>query len=259
MQRLLERCRVVLWRPALPANLGAVARVMRNFGLRDLRLIAPHADPLDEQARKLSTHGEPLLHAARSATDLADAVGDCGFVLGSSARTRGIVRRQSLVCLADIMPRVVDALQTGPVAIVFGPEQTGLDNDAVSRCHYLATIPACDDYPVLNLGQAVAICLYELHEACRCQSAHPAGAGQSPVPPLVPAPFAQQERAFEHLERALRDIHFLWGADADRLMHALRHLLGRAQPTQQEVDLLFGLARQIDWFVRHRTEETPMG
>lgn len=239
----LQRVRVVLVRPQVAGNLGATARVMRNFGLDQLVLVAPAADRDDREARKLSTHGEAILDQARIVATLDEAIGDCVFVAGTSARTGGPFRRQSVDTPDQIAPRLLAA--AGPVAVVFGPEPTGLLNEEVTRCHYLMHIPADEGYPALNLAQAVAICLYELRKAWLVQESPPA------QPPT--APVADQERAFAHLRTALEEIHFLYGTNADALMHALRHLLGRAQPTPMEVDLLFGLARQIRWYVaNHR-------
>ena len=104
----LKQCRVVLIRPHIAANLGAVARVMRNMGLADLVLVAPECDPLDPRARQLSTHGEAILHQARVVADFGSAVADCILVAGTSARTGGLFRRQSLGTPDDIMPALVD-------------------------------------------------------------------------------------------------------------------------------------------------------
>jgi tRNA/rRNA methyltransferase len=232
---------VVLVRPTIAANLGATARVMKNMGLSDLVLVDPVAEPSDQNARQLSTHGEEILRRARTVADLGEAVADCVFVAGTSARVGGPFRRQSVGRPDEIMPRLRQALASGAAALVFGPEPSGLTNEEVSRCHYLIHIPTDPAYAALNLAQAVAICLYELR---RCWL------GESPPPAEAIAPFAQQERMFAELRTALEEIHFLYGQSADSLMHALRHLIGRAGPTKMEVDVLFGLARQIRWYVR---------
>src|SRR5438132_9494 len=115
----------------------------------------------------------------------------------------------------------------------------------------LVAPPADPSYPALNLAQAVAICLYEVRRAWLRRS------GDRPLSlPNPPAPFADQERAFEDLRMALEEIHYLYGERGAALMHGLRHLLGRARPTTMEVRLLLGLARQIRWFVRHGGERT---
>ena len=241
-------CRIVLVRPQIAANVGAAARVMRNMGLSDLLLVAPEAAPTDPDARRLSTHGEDVLRSCRIVAELGEAVADCVLVAATSARVGGLTRRQFVGPPEEIAPRLIEAMTTGPAALVFGPESTGLSNVEVSRCHYLIHVPTDPAYPVLNLAQAVAICTYELRRHWLRQTGAP-----SLLPPSVsPAPFVDQERVFEQLRLALEDVHFLWNEKADSLMHALRHLLGRAGPTPMEIDILHGLARQLRWFARNR-------
>ena len=246
----LHNCRVVLVRPEVAGNLGATARVMRNMGLSQLALVAPKADPADREARRLSTHGEAILERARVVAELGEAVADCVLVAGTSARTGGPYRKQSLGTPEAVLPHLAAACAAAPVALVFGPEPSGLTNAEVTRCHHLVHIPTDPGYPALNLAQAVAVCLYELRRAWLRRT-------ESPCPPQEPVPFAVQERMFADLRTALEEVHFLYGENADTLMHALRHLIGRAQPTAMEVDVLFGLARQLRWYVRnHRPESS---
>jgi tRNA/rRNA methyltransferase len=246
---MLTNCRVVLVRPEVAANVGATARVMRNMGLTDLVLVAPVADPTDRSARQLSTHGEAILDRCRVVAELGEAVADCVFVAGTSARLGGLFRRQSVGTPPEVLPRLVDLLDGGPAALVFGPEPTGLTNAEVSRCHFLLHVPTDPTYSALNLAQAVAICLYELRSAWLRRT-------EPLTPREPPAPFAQQERMFEQLRAALEEVHFLYGEKADALMHGVRHLIGRAGPTPMEVEMLFGLARQLRWFAaRHDSDE----
>jgi tRNA/rRNA methyltransferase len=250
----LRRCRVVLVQPHIAGNLGATARVMRNMGLSDLVLVAPAADPADRQARQQSTHGESILDQARIVADLSSALGDCALVIGTSARTGGLVRRQSVGAPDQIVPRIVEAISAGDsAALVFGPEHRGLTNDEVTRCHHLMHIPADPGYPALNLAQAVGICLYELRRAWLMMDRTRISGRQTP------APFAAQELMFQRLRDALEGIHFLYGPKADSLMHAIRHLVGRGQPTDMEVEVLLGLARQIKWYVEQHNKETGNG
>jgi tRNA/rRNA methyltransferase len=241
------KCRIVLVRPEIAANIGATARVMRNMGASELVLVTPVADPRDQQARQLSTHGEDVLERCRIVASLGEAVADCVVVAGTSARVGGLVRRQSVGAPAEVMPRLVAAMSSGPVALVFGPEPSGLTNSEVTRCHHLIHVPTDPSYPALNLAQAVAICLHELRKAW-LQGEGPASAGAI-------ASFAEQERMFERLRGALERVHYLYGEKADVLMHGLRHLIGRAGPTPMEVGLLMGLARQLEWFAEHGTPE----
>jgi tRNA/rRNA methyltransferase len=236
----ITNCRVVLVRPEIAANIGATARAMRNFGLRDLVLIAPVAAPTSDEARRLSTHGEAILDNCRIVGDLAEAVADCVFVAATSAKTGGLYRNEARDTPEQIMPRLVASLTSGPAALVFGPEPSGLTNEEISRCHALIRLPADADFPVLNLAQSVVICLYELRR-------HWIIAGGEDDPVESAASYAEQEQMFEHLRRALERVHFLYGEKADSLMHAVRRLVGKAQPTAMEIKLLHGLARQMEW------------
>ena len=238
-------------RPRIAANLGAVARVMRNMGLDDFVLVQPEADPADPEARKLSTHGEEILRQARVASSLSDAVRDCTLVAATSARTGGLFRRQSMGPPDEIIPHLVEQLDHTPVALVFGPEATGLTNAEIASCHYLIHIPTDPGYPALNLAQAVAICLYELRRARLKRCSRSRETSELKSHDFGYSTFEAQERMFADLKAALEQIHFLYGPKTDALMHALRHLIGRAKPSEMEIDVLLGLARQIRWYVEH--------
>jgi tRNA/rRNA methyltransferase len=244
----LQHCRVVLVETLYPGNLGATARVMRNFGLEDLVLVAPVANPADRRARRMSTHGEDILERARLVAEFGAAVADCVLVVGTSARAGGLFRKQTVGTPEVILPQVVDVLQSDrPAALVFGSEPSGLSNAMTTRCHLLVQLATDPGNPSLNLAQAVAICLYELHKAWRARI--------TTAPPLEEAaPFAAQEHLYAQLDEALRRIHFLYGDKADALMHGIRHLLGKARLTEMEVKLLLGLARQIRWY----TDQNPV-
>jgi tRNA/rRNA methyltransferase len=239
----LSHCRVVLVETHYAGNLGATARVMRNFGLRDLVLVSPIADPADRRARRMSLHGESILDNARIVTDFGEALADFILVAGTSARAGGLFRKQNVGPPEAIMPHLVEVMQADrPVALVFGPEPNGLSNEIATRCHHLIQIPTDQGYPALNLAQAVGICLYELTKAWLAK--------QSTRPDLnATATFDSQEHLFQQLRSALEKIHFLYGDKADSLMHAIRHLLGKARLSEMEVKLLLGLARQIRWYV----------
>jgi tRNA/rRNA methyltransferase len=243
---MLQNARVVLVRPRIAANIGATARVMRNFGLSQLALVAPEADVQDPRGRLLATHAEDILDHARIVPELGDAVSDCLLVVGTSARAGGLFRRQSVGSPDQIVPHLLDAMSAGPATVVFGPEPSGLMDTEVTRCHYLIRIPTNPDAPALNLAQAVAVVLYALHKTALTKTA-PATPTESDS---ALATFETQERMFVQLQDALTTIHFLYGDKAEPLMHGIRHLLGKARLTETEVKLLMGLARQITWVAR---------
>lgn len=243
----LEHCRIVLIETHYPGNLGAVARVMFNFGLRDLVLVSPRADRAEKNARQMATQGEFILNEARIVSQLDDAINDCVLVVGTSAKSGGLFRQQNVGPPRTILPHVVEAIaQDRPAALLFGPEPTGLSNEVITRCHYVIQIPAAEEYPSLNLAQAVAICIYQLFVDQAVPDVQP-GTCQAQLDPR--AAFASQAQMFDHLRIALEEIHFLYGDKAEPLMHAIRHLLGKARLSEMEVKVLLGLARQIRWYV----------
>lgn len=234
----LSRCRIVLVRTHYPGNLGAAARVMRNFGLTDLVLVDPVTNTGELEARRMATHGLGILDSARVVPDLGEALNDCVFTLATSGLAGGVFRQTFVGTPREKLPELWQASAFGPVAIVFGPEPHGLSNAEITRCHGLIHIPVDPGATALNLAQAVAICCYELsltHEAA------------APIAEREIALFADQERMFQHLKEALEAVGYLFGTKADPLMHAVRHLIGRSNPTPQEVKLLHGLARQVLW------------
>ncbi|HEV8060739.1 MAG TPA: RNA methyltransferase [Gemmataceae bacterium] len=235
----LEKCVVVLVRPHYAGNLGAVARAMRNFGANNLVLVNPLADPADRVARKRSTHGEEILNSAEIVADLPAALAGCVAAVATSARSGELIRAHA-VAPAVCARRIAPLLQQGRVALVFGPEPSGLTNEELSFCQHLICIPTDAGYPALNLAQSAVICLYELRMACMEEVQQPSGP--------QPADLKLQLRMFAALERAFVDIHYLYGPRAPALMHGIRHLIGRACPTEMECKLLLGLARQIRWF-----------
>lgn len=247
--QLLENCVVVLVRPHFAGNLGAVARVMCNMGVRELVLVEPIADPADREARKRSTHGEEILDRVRIVADLPAALHGCLTAVGTSARPGELIRAHA-VAPAACARAVALLLEQGRVALVFGPEPSGLTNEEISLCQHLICIPTDAGYPALNLAQSAAICLYEFRMACLRDEVHAAVA--------PPAAFELQERMFAALEAAFTDIHYLYGPRAPALMHGIRQLIGRAAPTEMEVKLLLGLARQIRWFAGHAGEGKDM-
>jgi tRNA/rRNA methyltransferase len=248
---MLSNARVVLVRTHYPGNLGAVARAMCNFGLSQLILVEPIADPKSEEARRLSTHGEPVLKSAVTVPTLDQAVADCRVVLATSANVEGIYRTHNYGRPEEVLPELIETLSDGPCALVFGPEPSGLSNAEIARCHGLIRILTDSRCPSLNLSHAVSICLHDLRRLwLQAQDV-------ATRPTQKVAPFADQERMFDSLRDALERVHFLWGPKTDSLMHAVRHQIVRARPSPNEVRILFGLARQLRWVAEHRVAAAP--
>ncbi len=249
---MLSRCRVVLVRPHYAGNVGSAARVMRNFGLTDLVLVAPVANVQSLDATMMATRGLPILKAARVVPTFAEAVADCGWVLATSGETGGVRRQGFWGTPEEQVPAVLRALADAPVAIVFGPEPSGLTVPEIAACHAMTFIPADPEYQSLNLAQAVAVVLYELHKQYLKLGPQPMAAAGD-----VPAGFADQERMFAKLKEALVAVRFLWDFRGDGIFHVLRQVISRGRPTKKEVAVFHGLAGQLSYIARRHAVVHP--
>jgi TrmH family RNA methyltransferase len=233
----LDRIRVVLVRPKNPGNVGAVARAMKNMGLVDLVLVAPRAFRRS-RAEVLAIHARDVLERARVVASLAEAVADCGRVFGTTCRPGAYRRRAANPREAAV--EILEAACGNPVALVFGPEDTGLSNEDLRLCDALVRIPSHADYPSLNVAQAAVVCFYEIFVA-----------RHRPLPePVQLATSAEVERLLERWKQALLAIGFLHEANPDRILFSLRRLLGRALLEKRDAAILLGIASQILWFAQ---------
>jgi TrmH family RNA methyltransferase len=206
---------------------------MANFGLEDLRVVNPYEVAFREAVSAVG--GAPVLKAARAFETVAEAVADCSLVLGTTAgRKREL---QQPIELADLgMQRIRD--HAGRVALLFGSEKFGLSNDDMSYCHGLIRIPTAPATPSMNLGQAVAVCLYELN---RVEGARPRRSRTN----LVEGTDAEQ------LTRMLLDVLEKSGytnrITAVSTEQKIRRWIRRMRLTRRDVPLLLGILRQVLW------------
>ena len=244
----LPNIRVVLVRPLGSANVGAAARAMKNMGVGELALVRPAVRRF-KAAEVMAVHARDLVRQARICATLDEAIGDCALVVGTTCR--GGPYRASAEDPEQLAPVLLDAAAHGPVAVLFGPEDHGLTNDDLRVCQRLIAIDTSRAYASLNLAQAVLLVCYELRRAAR--------AGARVQPDLVPAPAGVVHRMYDHLQRALLSIGFLHPQNPEHIMFALRRLFGRAGLQDPEVRILLGMARQIEWSARNRTEKNVTG
>lgn len=229
--KLLARIRIVLARTSHPGNIGAAARAMKTMGLFDLVLVAPAVFP-NSQADAMAAGSTDLLAAARVCATLAEALADTTLALGVSARRRDIVAEVLTPPEASI--RLLAEARTGPVALVFGNETSGLSNEELSLCQGLVTIAANPDYSSLNLAAAVQVLSYELRQAWL---GHPSW----PQPALDAASSDEVEKFYAHMETALAELEFLNPGSPGKLMLKLRRLFARTRLAKEEVNILRGI------------------
>lgn len=233
----LAKVCVVLVEPQGPRNVGSVCRAMKNFGLRDLRLVNPQVDYLVHEARQMAVKATDLLEDARVFNSLESALQDCVSAFGTTRRF-GKYREDMLnpdAAAESLLPLCLE----GPVALVFGREDKGLHTAELDLCQRFITIPTDDALPSMNLAQAVALCLYELRRAQgRLRGLESGRKRQAGVDEV--------EGMYRHMEEALTRCGFLNPQNPDHIMRAFRRIFGRAGLNDREVRILRGLWSQVE-------------
>jgi TrmH family RNA methyltransferase len=225
--------RVVLVAPRNPLNIGAAARAMSNFGFGRLRLVNPYHVAFQEA--RSAVHAHKILHDAEEFPALSEAIADCSLVVGTTSL--GHRELQHTLRAVEYGGRLIrKRLAAAPVALLFGSEKFGLSNEDMSYCHWLMRIGTEGS---MNLGQAVAVCLYELV--------------RSPVPPKPdprkPATAEELDRLTALLTAVLEKSGYLHteGADAK-----IRRLVRRLDLAGHDAEIWLGMIRQIEWKLKSK-------
>jgi tRNA (cytidine32/uridine32-2'-O)-methyltransferase len=230
------------------------------MGLRKLVLVAPHtthkdvgstnrrAEPLQQQHAEslaMAVGADDVLLSAQICDTLEEALADCRFVAGCTARQRQVTLPE--FAPRDAATKLLDAARGGAVALVFGPERSGLSNDDLQRCHITVHIPADPEFSSLNLAAAVQVLSYELRLAMLAHADIAAGESTRSDPP---ADQAQMEAFFTHLEHMLHAIDFHKGRSPATVQRRLRGLFLRAQPDTRELRILRGILADAERMAR---------
>lgn len=245
MESFRDNVRVVLCQPRNPLNIGAAARAASNFGCSVLRLV----DPFDLAFREAvsAVGGAPVLRAAQVFPTVAEAVADCALVVGTTAVGNRELQ-QPIQRLEAAGPVLREAASRAPLAILFGSEKFGLTNDELSHCHWLMHIPTSDQTPSMNLGQAVAVCLYEVMR-------------DASTPLQVPARSRMRAGDAEQMTLMLLDVLEESGYTnrivATSTGHKIRRFFRRVDFTARDAPLILGILRQILWKLREHKHDHP--
>jgi TrmH family RNA methyltransferase len=242
--------RFVLVAPRYGGNVGAAARVLKNFGFARLSVVDPREGTDHEEAIRMAVDAADILAAATTHPTLDEALSTTGTVVGTSRRMGK--HRQPHHRLDELAPLIAGLASRGEVAILFGREDHGLADTDLDRCTHLAYVPTSEAYPALNVAQTVAIAAYEVRRALDA----------GPAPPPDPddealADHAGREAMYAHLEEALLAIGFLKLGQLEGMMRRLRRILSRAELTAGDTDVVRGIARQILWLARQAHLATP--
>lgn len=233
---------VVLVSPRNPLNIGAVARAMANFGFARLKVVAPYT-PHWQEARS-AVGAEALLCAATETPTLAEAVAGCTLVAGTGTLAHR-KPEQRVVQLPDLGFLVRREMELGGrVGLVFGPEKHGLTREDLSHCHLLVEIPTDAGQPSMNLGQAVAVCLYELTARAFAADESTNEAASSAAPA---AASARLELLARVVEQTMVGANYSPVTMRKANRHDLRLLLRRLGPSERDVRRILGLFRRILW------------
>jgi tRNA/rRNA methyltransferase len=226
---------IILCRPQLGENIGAAARAMKNFGLSDLRIVAPRDTWPNERAYAMAVTAKDILDSARLYDDLHDALADLNLVYATTARDRGITKE--IITPPEAAKRLRQALAGDKTGLLFGNERAGLENDDVSLADCVITIPTAE-FASINLGQAVLLCCYEWFKA-----GDDTPAARIEHNPLHRKPTREEMfQLFDHLESELTRTGFLYPPDKrEHMQRAIRATIHRAKLTYQEVQTLRGM------------------
>jgi len=232
-------CRVVLVRPRDPNNIGAVARAMKNFGFHDLWVVTPHP-PVWAEVVSAVNAGD-VLDNARVVTTLDEAIHDRNLVVGTGDRTRA----DETMPLYTPFELSRELEQTSyRLALVFGSEKHGLTNEDFSRCNRLMTIPTRPNCPSMNLGQSVAVCLYELVRAIP----------EPAPPPTEQAPAGAVEATVQLGIEVLRRADFVLLGNEPELVRRVRAGLMKYNLSAYDTQMLCGMLRKIKGRMRQAGE-----
>lgn len=231
----LDHLHIVLVSARNPLNIGAAARAMSNFGFSSLRVVNPFEPSFREARSAVGASG--ILAHARFFDSLADAVADCKLVVGTTAvRNREL---QHPVRRPENAARLIrKKIVTDGVALLFGSEKFGLSNEDLSHCHWLIRIPTCDENISMNLGQAVAVCLYEIIRESKFERA-----------PFKsePATSGEIERITTLLLEALQTSGFLSRRRVNDAEERIRRLVRRLHLPERDAVIWLGILRQMLW------------
>ncbi len=230
----------VLVSPRNPLNIGATARAIANFGCFDLRLVNAYRNAVDEA--KSATHAGDVVRNARDFDTLSAAIADCSLVVGT-ASLGPRESRHEIVRLEEAAPRIHAC--EGRAAIVFGSEKSGLSNDDLAHCHWLMTIPSDpNEHGSMNLGQAVAVCFYEIGARGReiRELDH-----RTPGAKSLPADGDAEDRLTQLLTEALTRSGYVHERTLEGDLHKIQRLVKRMHLSHRDAEIWQGVFRQILW------------
>ena len=248
--QVLDRLRIVMINTSDSGNIGAAARAMKTMGLSQLVLVQPKEFPTAKATARASGAAD-LLYQARVVETLDEAIGDCQLVLGTSARMRTIP--WPLINPRQAAAHVMNEPEGADIAILFGREDSGLNNEELRRCHLHICIPGNEDYSVLNIAAAIQVICYEMRMAALARQEAPESAADGLDywdQPMVSAD--DMERFLKHFEDVMLEIDFFDPSNPKQLLTRLRRFFMRTRMDRLEMNLLRGVLSTVQKRIRER-------
>lgn len=261
MPNPLNSIRIILVEPAGALNVGSIARVMKNMGMSQLVLVKPRCHHLGTDAQLMAVHALEILETARVVVSLSEGLVGCHRAIATTGRPR--IPEITLETPRVALPWLLDPTEPGSAALIFGPEDRGLNTQELNQAQRFVSIPANPEYSSLNLAQAVAVCCYELYQSgetarqtVETELLQPSSLIPHPstlIPHPASAPLEQLEGFYQQLESVLLAIGYLYPHTAESRIQKFRRLFGRAMPTSDEVSMLRGILSQMIWALEQRS------
>ena len=236
-----ENVTIVLNKPKYPGNVGSVARCARNMGIEKIFVVG-NRDLAPEEMKQLATHfAAGIVDRIQYFDELGEALAQFHYIVGTTSR-RGSARGP-VVCPREMAARIVDISQENEVALLIGPEDTGLSNDDLRFCHLLVTIPTSKQNKSINLSHAAMILCYEIFVAQM-------EAIEAFTPRLAQS--AELEGMYGHMKAVLMKIGFLNPENPEFWMMHIRRFLSRTSLLSKEVKIIRGICRQLEWYMKNK-------
>lgn len=244
---VINSVRIILVEPAGERNIGSIARVMCNMALKELVIVNPRCNHLSESAKIMAVHGLEVLENAKIVKSIPSALQGCHRAVATTARERGIPT--PLEKPRDVMGWLLE--ENINSALIFGPEDRGLSNQELSYAQRFICIPSNPEYPSLNLAQAVGVCVYELYQQFLNQKQKTEiEIKQEEKEDL--ADLKALEGYYQHLESVLLQVNYLYPHTAKTTMEKIKRIVNRSHFTTQELAILRGMLRQIEWGIKNK-------
>ena len=236
----MDNLEVILVSPQGPMNVGSVCRAMKNFGFTKLRLVSPTPKYKNLAAKKMAMTAFDILENAPVFDDLASALADIQVAFGTTRRFGKY--RKHFYTPSGAAAKICEATGDTKMALVMGPEDTGLETRDLDLCQHFITIPTHDGYPSMNLSHALCVLLYEVS-----QKSEMAQRFYDPTDKKQLASSKENEHLFSHMRKTLLDIDYLDPQNPDHLLRAFRRIFAGSGLSSRDVRILEGLMSRIDW------------